>query len=429
MKREETETPRSEGREPKLVSRRDVLKMGAVGGLGLLIGVTGIKGLGLLDGPETASAKPSPEAGTIPFYGAHQAGVVTPMQDYVCMGAFDLTTGSVDAVRKLFKMWTEASARFASGEGVGDESGSALVPPADTGETIGLLPARATLTFGLGASFFDGRYGLASKRPEALADIPAFKRDELVSEWSHGDVIVQVCANDPQVAFHAIRNLARIARGKAVLRWMQQGYQRSGLADPKAGTPRNLLGFKDGTNNPNVGDADVADDIVWAKGADGAPWMDGGSYMVVRRIRMRIEVWDRTTLGEQEATFGRHRDTGAPLGQAGEFDTADYAKAGKGGKPLIPGDSHMALASMGGKVKIHRRGYSYTNGIDLRTGQLDAGLLFICYNRDPRKQFIPMQEKLAASDRLNEYIQHVGSGIYAVLPGVREGGSLGDSLW
>ncbi|MBB6672685.1 iron uptake transporter deferrochelatase/peroxidase subunit [Cohnella nanjingensis] len=424
----EIEQPQNEGREPKRVSRRDVLKMGAVGGIGLLLGATGLKGLSLLDEPKPASAKPAPAAGTIPFYGAHQGGIVTPMQDYVCMGAFDFTTTSLETVRKLFKQWTDASARIAAGEGVADESGNALVPPADTGETIGLLPVRTTLTFGLGASFFDDRFGLAGKRPKALADIPAFKRDELVPEWSHGDVIVQVCANDPQVAFHAIRNLARIARGKAVLRWMQQGYQRSGLADPKGATPRNLLGFKDGTNNPAVGDADVAGEIVWAKGADGAPWMDGGSYMAVRRIRMRIEVWDRTTLGEQEATFGRHRDSGAPLGQAGEFDKADYAKTGKNGKPIIPADSHMALASMGGKVKIHRRGYSYSNGIDLRTGQLDAGLLFICFNRDPREQFIPMQEKLAASDRLNEYIQHVGSGIYAVLPGVREGGYIGDTL-
>ena len=410
------------------ISRRELLKMGAVGGLGLFLGAGAMKGFGIVDNSKPAASMLTNANGIIPFYGPHQAGIVTPMQDFVCMAAFDLTVTNIGDVRKLFQDWTVASARLTKGENVGEESNNPLVPPVDTGETIGLQPMRTTITFGLGPSFFDDRFGLANKRPSKLADIPAYKRDELVEEWSHGDIIVQVCANDQQVAFHALRNLARIARGKAVLRWLQQGFQRAGAADAKGSTPRNLLGFKDGTNNPNVADEQIAKEIVWAQAEDGTPWMAQGSYMVVRRIRMRIEVWDRTSLGEQEATFGRYRDSGAPLGATDEFDPADYSKLDKSGKPVIPADSHMAIASMGGKVKIHRRGYSYSNGIDIRTGQLDAGLLFICFNRDPLQQFIPMQAKLAEIDRLNEYIEHVGSGIYACLPGVKEGGYLGDTL-
>ncbi|WEK55504.1 MAG: iron uptake transporter deferrochelatase/peroxidase subunit [Candidatus Cohnella colombiensis] len=413
----------------KGISRRELLKRGAIGGVGLLLGASGLKGFELLN--EGSSSKPVTATNsnmTVPFYGKHQAGIVTPMQDFICMGAFDLTTSSVDDVRKLFKLWTEASARIAKGEGVGEESNNGLVPPEDTGEVMGLLAMNTSITFGVGASFFDDRFGLSGKRPAALADIPSFKRDNLVSEWSDGDVIVQVCANDQQVAFHALRNLARIARGKAVLRWIQQGFQRTAATDPKSSTPRNLMGFKDGTNNPDVSDAANSNEIVWAHGSDGTAWMDGGSYMAVRRIRMRIEVWDRTTLGEQEATFGRHRDSGAPIGDKDEFAALDFTKKDDKSEERIRADSHVRLAHMEGGVKIHRRGYSYANGIDLKTGQLDAGLLFICFNRDPRKQFIPMQSKLAEADKLNEYIVHVGSGLYACLPGVSQGGYIGDVL-
>ncbi|MFC0213049.1 iron uptake transporter deferrochelatase/peroxidase subunit [Paenibacillus chartarius] len=412
------------------ISRRDALKLAGVGGLGLLLGAGGMTGLasGMLQKSKTTGGNDHP-ANTVPFYGKHQAGIITPMQDFVCMGAFDLTTSSISEVRELFQKWTAASARMTQGQSAGEESGNTLLPPVDTGEALGLGAVRTTITFGLGTSFFDERFGLAGKRPPALVDLPKFKGDDLRSEWSGGDVVVQVCADDPQVAFHAIRNLVRIGRGKAVLRWMQEGFQRTGAADPKGSTPRNLLGFKDGTNNPNVQDAAVADEVVWAGAGDQPAWMGAGSYMIMRRIRMRIEVWDRTTLGEQEATFGRHRDSGAPLGSRNEFDPLDLAKTGQDGKPRIPADSHVALAHMNGKVRIHRRGYSYSNGIDIKTGQLDAGLLFICYNRDPRNQFIPMQQLLASQDKLNEYIVHVGSGIYACLPGTSSGGYIGDTLF
>ncbi|MFD2170810.1 iron uptake transporter deferrochelatase/peroxidase subunit [Tumebacillus lipolyticus] len=415
----------------KPISRREMLKLGAAGGVGLLLGAGGITGVlagsGMINTAKSTTAQTNEEV--VPFYGKHQQGIITPAQDFICLGAFDLTTSSREDVRKLFQKWTQAAAELSTGAGVGEESNNPNLPPVDTGEAMGLAATGITITFGVGPSLFDDRFGLAGKRPAALTDLPPFGGDELLPQWSGGDIAVQVCANDPQVAFHALRNLTRIARGKAVLRWVQDGFQRTRTADPSGSTPRNLLGFKDGTNNPNVQDADLANEVVWVQPDDGAGWLADGSFMIVRRIRMRIEVWDRTPLNEQEATFGRHRVSGAPLGETDEFATLDVEKKDEQGQPQIPVNSHVALAHMGGKVKIHRRGYSYSSGIDAKTGQLDAGLLFICFNRDPRKQFIPMQKALAGQDKLNEYIVHVGSAIFACLPGVQAGGYIGETLF
>ncbi|TCM89819.1 deferrochelatase/peroxidase EfeB [Paenibacillus sp. BK033] len=412
----------------KPISRRDILRLAGVGGAGLLLGASGVGAIfGAKGHAVSGAAKPSSED-RIEFYGKHQAGITTPAQDFLMFAAFDLTTESVDDVRKLFKAWTEASASMARGEMIGEVNDNLNLPPADTGEAAGLNPSKTTITFGVGPSFFDSRFGLASKRPAALVDLPAFGGDELREEWCGGDIGVQVNANDMQTAFHAVRNLARIARGKAVLRWTQEGFQRTGGSDPKGATPRNLMGFKDGTGNPDTKDEALMNDVVWAQSGDGTPWMAGGSYMVVRRIRIRVEVWDRSTLGDQEATFGRHRGSGAPIGSKNEFDPVDLAKKDEQGKPLIPVNSHVALARGNGSVKILRRSYSYSSGMDNRTGQFDAGLLFICYNRDTRKQFIPMQQKLGQMDALNEYIVHNGSAVFACFPGVREGGYIGDTL-
>jgi len=413
----------------KKLTRRDVLKMAGIGGVGLLVGAGGMRALfPQATQAEPASSGAASKSGSIPFYGKNQAGIVTPMQDFISMAAFNLTTTSLVDVRKLFQSWTLASARLTAGQPVDDEIDNPHLPPIDTGESMGLAAMKLTITFGVGASFFDDRFGLASKRPAPLVDLPRFNSDEINPDWSDGDIVVQVCADDPQVAFHAMRNLARIARGKAVLHWMQEGFQRTALADPSGSTPRNLLGFKDGTNNPVASEPQLADEIVWANSAESPAWMAGGSYMAMRRIRMRIEVWDRSSLTDQEATFGRHRDSGAPLGKSGEFDDLELDRKDHKDKPLIAPDSHVALAHMDGKVKILRRSYSYSNGMDVKTGQINAGLLFICFNRDPRTQFIPMQQKLAAADKLNEYITHVGSGLYACLPGASEGGYIGDTL-
>lgn len=426
------DTKRLEDIANKKMTRRDALKLAGVGGIGLLVGSGG---MGAIMQPKSTPTNTATSTGTgavngiVPFYGKHQSGIITPMQDFICMGAFDLTATDIADVRKLFQSWTAASARMTEGKGVGDESDNPHLPPEDTGESIGLDPMRMTITFGLGASFFDNRFGLSSKRPAPLVDLPHFNSDDIRKEWEGGDIVVQVCANDPQVTFHAIRNLARIARGKAVLRWVQDGFQRTSASDPAGSTPRNLMGFKDGSNNPKVSDPAVADEIVWAQSSDDPSWMAGGSYMVMRRIRMRIEIWDRSSLDDQESTFGRHRQSGAPLGKTGEFDDLELHRKDSDGNLIVPSTSHVALANMEGKVKILRRGYSYSSGMDPKTGQLDAGLLFVCFNRDPRKQFIPMQQKLAAADQLNEYITHVGSGLFACLPGASEGGYIGDTLF
>lgn len=426
------DTKRLENIANKKMTRRDALKLAGVGGIGLLVGAGGMGAI-MQPKPSSTNVATSSDSdsvnGIVPFYGKLQSGIITPMQDFICMGAFDLTATALAEVRKLFQSWTVAAARMTEGKNVDDESDNPHLPPVDTGESMGLAPMRMTITFGLGASFFDERFGLASKRPAPLVDLPHFNSDDLRKEWTGGDIVVQVCANDPQVAFHALRNLARIARGKAVLRWVQDGFQRTSAADPTGSTPRNLMGFKDGTNNPKVSEPAAADEIVWAQNSDDPAWMAGGTYMVMRRIRMRIEIWDRSSLDDQESTFGRHRQSGAPLGKSGEFDDLELNRKDSQGNPVIPTTSHVALANMDGKVKILRRGYSYSSGMDLKTGQLDAGLLFVCFNRDPRKQFIPMQQKLAAADQLNEYITHVGSGLFACLPGASEGGYIGDTLF
>jgi len=410
------------------ISRRDLLKMAGIGGAGLLLGGAGIGALFKSKDSVSASVKPADgyhEA--IPFYGEHQAGITTPAQDFVVFASFDLTAASVDDVRKLFQAWTAAASVMAKGGMIGDDNENLNVPPSDTGEAAGLQPSKTTLTFGVGPSFFDSRYGLADRKPAELADLPAFGGDALRPEWTGGDIGVQACANDLQVAFRAIRNLARIARGKATLRWTQEGFQRTGGSDPQGGTARNLMGFKDGTGNPDVSDAAKMNEVVWAQSGDGQPWLAGGSYMVVRRIRIRVEVWDRSTLGDQEATFGRHRASGAPLGGKDEFDTIELERKDEKGKPVVPMNAHIRLAREDG-VQLLRRSFSYSSGLDTRTGQLDAGLLFIGYNRSVAKQFIPMQRRLAQSDKLNEYIEHNGSAVFACFPGVKEGGYIGDTL-
>jgi deferrochelatase/peroxidase EfeB len=365
----------------------------------------------------------------VPFEGTHQAGIGTPAQERMFTAAFDLTTNRSDDVQTLLKNWTDAARRMCAGEPAGPVSGSPYLPPADTGEAIGLSAANLTVTVGFGPGFFN-KVGLKRARPAALIDLPAFAGDELEPDRSGGDVIVQACADDAQVTFHAIHNLARIARGVAVIRWSQLGFGRTSSTSRKQETPRNLMGFKDGTNNIKTEDDDLMREQVWVGVTDQPAWMRGGTYMVARRIRMLIEVWDRSSLADQEQTFGRDKVTGAPLGQSGEFTTVDLDARDAQGDPVIPERAHIRLAShttLNG-IRILRRGYSVADGMDIRTGQLDTGLFFICFQRDPATQFVLLQRSLAR-DNLNEYITHTGSGIYAIPPGVQLGGYWGQTLF
>jgi deferrochelatase/peroxidase EfeB len=356
----------------------------------------------------------------VDFYGERQAGIVTPTQSRLHIAAFDVVDGtSRDDLRDVLRAWTAAAARMTAGHSLIEGTPEPLAPPADTGEADGLPPSSLTLTFGFGTTLFD-RYGLAAQRPAALRPLAPLPGDELDPERSHGDICVQACADDPEVAFHAVRNLARIGRGSVVMRWSQLGFGRTAKTVASQQTPRNLMGFKDGTNNITADETSALARHVWV-GAEAPPWLRGGTYMVTRRIRMLIEVWDRASLSDQEATIGRQKVSGAPLGARAEHDEVKLAARARDGLPVIPVDAHVRLAApaTNGGQRILRRGYSFTDGFDPELGQLDAGLFFIAFQRDAHKQFAVIQTRLG-TDALNEYIKHVSSGLFAVPPGVRD---------
>ncbi len=403
-------------RTPLQPSRRQFVG-GALGVAGAL--VAGGAG-GVAIGRATDSSSTSSADKQIPFYGAHQAGIATPAQDRLAFAAFDLTTTDRNAVEVLLGSWAAAAARMTAGELIGPINTAPQAPPIDTGEALGLGPAALTITVGFGPLMFDDRFGLANKRPAALADIPPLPRDELRPEISNGDIGVQACSNDPQVAFHVIRNFARLARGTAVMRWSQLGFGRTSSTSTDQQTPRNLMGFKDGTNDIKAQNTADFDDYVWVGSETDQPWMRGGSYLVSRRIRMFIESWDTDFLADQERVFGRFKTSGAPLTGKHEFDPVELAAKNPDGTPVISLNAHIRLAapSSHGGQKILRRGYSFTDGIDPTTGLLDAGLFFIAYQKDPRKQFVPIQRLLGSRDNLNEYIQHTSSALFAVPPGL-----------
>ncbi|MDQ3607744.1 MAG: iron uptake transporter deferrochelatase/peroxidase subunit [Actinomycetota bacterium] len=385
-------------------------------------------------GPDTSpgSASAGPQgSGIVPFFGARQAGIVTPAQDRLAFGAFDLTVDDVGELRELLRAWTTAAARMTAGEPAGPENTEPLAPPDDTGETAGLLASRLTITFGFGPGVFeqDGRdrFGLVAKRPAALRELPRLPAESLDPLRSGGDLCVQACADDPQVAFHALRNLTRIGRGAVVLRWSQLGFGRTSTTSRAQATPRNLMGLKDGTNNVRAEDEGDLERWVWV-GDEGPAWLRGGTVMVTRRIRMLLEVWDRASLADQEQTIGRHKASGAPLGADDEFAPVDLA-ARRDGEPVIPPDAHIRLSAPqpNGGAKLLRRGYSFTDGVDQERGQLDAGLFFVCFQRDPLAQFARIQRSLGP-DALNEYIVHTSSAVFAIPPGPRTGGYVGEGL-
>jgi len=407
------------------ITRRRFLGAAGTGAAGL--GIVGAGGY--LLGQETADAD-SEGTGSVPFYGEHQAGIETPAQDRLHFAAFDLLSEDPAELRELLREWTVAAAEMTAGEMVGNVNDVPLAPPDDTGETVGLLPSSLTVTIGFGPSLFEKPgLGLSGKRPAALKPLPPLPGDELDLAESGGDICVQACSDDPQVAFHAVRNLARIGRGTVAMRWSQLGFGRTSTTSRSQDTPRNLMGMKDGTANIKAEDTDAMERFVWV-GSEGPAWMRGGSYMVTRRIRMLLEVWDRASLQDQERTIGRHKYSGAPLGGNDEFEPLPLDSQ-KNGHPVIPVDSHVRLASAkeNDGARILRRGYSFTDGVDESLGELEAGLFFICFQRDPEKQFVPIQQRLGSIDALNEYIKHVGSALFAVPPGAQPGGYVGEGLF
>jgi deferrochelatase/peroxidase EfeB len=360
---------------------------------------------------------------TVPFYGPHQAGIATAAQDRLAFGSLNVAGGTSRAdLRDLLREWTQAAARMTRGALVGEVTEPAA-PPLDTGEAVGSPVSRLTITVGYGPALFDQRFGLSGRKPAELAQLPPLPNENLDPASSGGDLCVQACSDDPLVAFHAVRNLARLGMGVVEHNWMELGFGKTSSTNTAQATPRNLLGFKDGTRNIKSEQTQLMDSYVWAGAEAGQPWMRGGSYLVARKIRMFIENWDRDYLQDQENVIGRSKVSGAPLSGGTEFTGPDFATA------AIPADAHIRLASHEHNhgTRILRRGYSFTDGIDPQSGTLVGGLFFIAFMKSPR-QFIQLQQALAA-DALNEYIQHVGSAVFACPPGLRPGQHWGDGLF
>jgi deferrochelatase/peroxidase EfeB len=415
------------------ISRRGLLGSGAA--------VAGVVGAAAAGRASAGAAEPGSSGPlTYAFHGTHQAGIVTPAQDRLHFAAFDVITEDRNELVALLQAWTEAAARMTQGRSagpVGPVDGSTNLPPDDTGEAIGLSPGGLTITFGFGPSLFtddDGRdrFGIAAQQPAALRTLPHFPADALDPTRSYGDLCVQACAQDPQVAVHAVRNLARIAFGTASVRYSQLGFGRTSSTTQSQETARNLFGFKDGTMNVKAEETAALDEHVWV-GADddaAAGWLAGGSYLVARRIGMAIEVWDRQPLGDQEAFVGRTKGTGAPLSGGTENSQPDFTMPGSNDSTIIAPDAHVRLVhpDVNNGARMLRRGYNFVDGSN-SLGGLDAGLFFIAFVRDPDTDFIPVQNAMAKSDALMEYLKVDGSALFAVPPGVQAGEYVGQSLF
>lgn len=377
------------------------------------------------------------------FHGARQAGIATPAQSHALFLACDIARPDRAALRDLLAGWTITAAALAAGDPAPEKPGTPPGFSAQTDFATGLDPARLTVTFGLGPSIFDGRFGLADRRPEHLHALPEFAGDALQPAWSGGDVLVQICADDPQIVSHTFRAFRARMPGLARMRWTQQGF----LSRPGTGTPRNMFGHKDGTANPRAGTPEF-DRAVWVASPDEPDWFHDGTYLVFRKIRMKTAEWDQLPIAEQNRIIGRRRDDGAPLGGRTEFDPIDLDARSTNGDLEIPADAHVRLVH---GIPMLRRGYNYDYGVLLAGAsqptpphdhpvgtdpnhahgghsQLDAGLLFAAYMNNPPNQFIRAQRALAATDRLNGLIQHTGSAIFAIPPGAAPGEPIAAAL-
>jgi deferrochelatase/peroxidase EfeB len=405
------------------VNRRNFLKGTAAGAAG-----TALAG-GVLIGGAHADADAAAQAGlgqgsgapaeeaSYPFHAAFQSGVLTPgpsgKQASTCVAAFDSMAADKAALADLLQTVT-TRARFLTSGGTPPNLGVSQ-PPADSDVLGPVVPADGlTVTVSVGSTLFDDRYGISAAKPLKLKPMTAFPNDSPDPAWLHGDLLVQFSANHQDTVHHAIRDLAKHTRGGMQLRWKMEGYN----SPPRpSGTGRNLLGFKDGTANPT---GTLASDLIWVDDQKEPAWALGGSYLVVRLIRMLVEFWDRVSINEQEGMFGRRRDTGAPLDGTSEFDTPNY-KADPNGH-VIPLDSHIRLANprtpQTADQRLIRRSYNYDLGVDLN-GNLQSGHIFIAYQQDLERQFETVQKRLV-NEPLVDYVQPFGGGYFYTLPGVRD---------
>jgi deferrochelatase/peroxidase EfeB len=394
--------------------RRELLIGGAALGAGAAAGQLS----GLPPSAKADSAAPADGLDvSIPFEGAHQAGIVTPRQRRAIFASFDAIAPSRAALADGLKTLSERARKLTVGYD------ALLAYPGDgptpDGGVLGthVVPDRLTVTVGFGASLFDDRYGLASRRPRVLKPMRTFPNDDLIASECHGDVIVQLCANTEETLLNALRDLSRCTRGVLGPRWKIEGYLPSPARESGAG--RNLLGFKDGTANPDVENEATMRQLVWT-GEEEPAWARGGTYQVVRIIRNRVEFWDRVSLSEQELMIGRDKAHGAPLGLKGERDDPDYASDPKGNR--IPLDAHIRLArprsAQTEESRILRRGYNYSRGID-EADQLDMGLVFVAFQRNLERQFETVQDRLA-EEPLVDYILPTGGGYFFLPRGARD---------
>ncbi|MFF7980131.1 iron uptake transporter deferrochelatase/peroxidase subunit [Streptomyces sp. NPDC007901] len=403
------------------VSRRRLLgTAGAAGTAGLLAGAGG--GTAAYAAGHRAALLTSVGSTAVPFHGTHQAGITTPPQAVGHLVAFDLAddTGRKDAAA-LLRRWSAAAEAMAEGH-----------PPAGVDDQIALDagPCRLTVTFGFGLAFFT-RTGLAHRAPASLVPVPRFPSDAIDPERSDGDLWIQIGADDPLVAFHALHVMQREAARTARIRWQMSGFNRGQGATTRPRTVRNLMGQLDGTGNPQPTDKDFATKVFVTDGHGDQAWMNGGSYAVVRRIRMRLGNWSDLTRTEQEQVIGRRKDTGAPLSapaDAPERTPVDLDKFTSGGSLAIPADAHIRVAAPGSndQAAMLRRGFSYHDGYGA-DGQPDAGLLFIAWQADPAA-FVTVQTKLDGADHLTRFIRHESSAVFAVPGGAAPGEYVGQYL-
>ena len=413
------------------VSRRRFLGTLGATGAGAALATSGLAACSSDDKKTAASAEQvsSSVDQTVPFRGKHQGGITTATQDRLVFSALDVVSEDPADLAHLLETWTTMAEAMTNGDLVPGNQGDPVAAPADTGEAYGLPPSRLTITIGFGPTLFDGRFGLESKRPKLLQALPPLPNEVLLPDISDGDICIQACADDPLVAYHAVRNMVRAGIGTTTHRWMQFGFGRTSSTSTSQATSRNLIGFKDGTNNLKSEQKADVDQFVWVgKDAD-QEWMQDGSFLVSRKIAMFIENWDHDSLGDQENVIGRVKDTGAPLGQESEFEAPNLKAKGKDGEFVIPADSHIRLASPSANngIKLLRRGYNYTDGVSSSQGTLQAGLFFLAYMNDP-DHFITVQKNLAR-DGLNEYIRHISSGVFACPGGLAAGETWKDKLF
>jgi len=413
-------------------ARRRLLKgLGLVGGAAALGGGCPFHAATAADSFSPGTVAPDARQQAQPFYGAHQSGILTPQQASMMLVAFDVLASDKQELERLFRLLTQRFALLTRG-GPAPAVTNPQLPPMDSG-ILGarISPDNLTMTLSVGHSLFDDRFGLSSLKPAQLQTMTRFPNDSLDAAQCHGDLLLQICANSQDTVIHALRDVIKHTPDLLAVRWRREGFipDHAARSNGKE-TPINLLGFKDGTANPDAHNAALMDHIVWVTDDQAEPaWTRGGSYQAVRIIRFHVEMWDRTPLREQQTIFGRDKLSGAPLGKLHEHDDPDYASDPSGQRIAL--DAHIRLANPRtpetADSLMLRRGYSYSAGIT-GAGQLDMGLLFVCYQHDLSKGFITVQKRLNG-EALEEYIRPIGGGYFFALPGIQdESHYLGQSL-